>query len=143
MEEKTVQRKNKMPCDSNLITNIPSSIIERYRNVTLEIDVLHVNKRLYIIAISQHIKNIQCMGTANKNTNTFLATIKKFKSDYMIRGFVVKVIYTDRAFKSCKTKLSEQDITLYCCDTNSHVLYIEQGIRFVKERVRCVRSMLP
>ena len=27
---KTVQRKNKMPCDSSLITNIPSSIIERY-----------------------------------------------------------------------------------------------------------------
>ena len=61
----------------------------------------------------------------------------------MIRGFVVKVIYADRAFESCKTELSEQGITLLCCDTNSHVHFIEQGIRFVKERVRCVRSMLP
>ena len=60
----------------------------------------------------------------------------------MIWGFVVKVIYADQAFESCKTELSEQGITLYCCDTNSHVPFIERAIRFVKERVRCVRSML-
>ena len=60
----------------------------------------------------------------------------------MIRSFVVKVIYAVWAFKSCKTELSEHGITLLCCDTNSHIPFIEQGIRFVKERVRCVRSML-
>ena len=50
--------------------------------------------------------------------------------------------YTDRAFKSCKTCLSKQVITLLCCNVNSHVPFIERAIRFVKERVRCVRSML-
>ena len=84
VEGKTVQSKNKMPCDSSLITNISSSIIERYGNVTLGIDVLHINKCPYINAISKYIKPIQCMGTLNKNTNTFIATIKKFKSNYMI-----------------------------------------------------------
>ena len=44
VEGKTVQRKDKMPRDSSLITNIPSSIIKRYGNVTLEICVLYVNK---------------------------------------------------------------------------------------------------
>ena len=132
-----------MSRDSSLITNIPSSIIERYGSVTLGIDVLHINKRPYIIAMSKHIKYIQCMGTENKNTTNFLSTIKKFESDYMICGFVVKVIYTDRAFESCKTELSEQGITLYCCDTNSHMPFIKQVIRFVEEKVRCVKSMLP
>ena len=37
----------------------------------------------------------QCIGTTDKKVETFLSTIKKFKSDYMIRGFVVKVIYAD------------------------------------------------
>ena len=97
--------------------------------------MLHINKRPYIIVISKHIKFIQCMRTENKNTTTFLATIKKFKSGYMILGFVVKVIYADHAFESCKTELNEEDITLYCCDTNSHVPFIEQTIRSVKERV--------
>ena len=82
------------------------------------------------------------MGTTSKNTDTFLAIIRKFKSNYMIQGFVVKVIYADGAFESYKTELSKQRITLYCCDTNSHIPFIERGIRFVKERVRCVRSML-
>ena len=61
----------------------------------------------------------------------------------MIQGFVVKTIYADRAFEACKEVLNEQGITLLCCDTNSHVPFIERTIRFVKERVRCVRSMLP
>ena len=95
VEGKTVQRKNKMPHNSSLIINIPSSIIERYGNVTLGIDVLYINKRLYIIAISKYIKSIQYTGTANKNTNIFPVTIKKFKSDYMIQGFVVKVMYAN------------------------------------------------
>ena len=143
VEGKTVQRKNKMPRESSMMLSIPPSIIERYGYVSLGIDVLHINKRPYVIAVSKHIKFIQCLGTMNKNVETFLSTIKRFKSDYMIRGFIVKTIYADRAFESCKTCLSEQGITLMCCDTNSHVPFIERAIRFVKERVRCVRSMLP
>ena len=54
----------------------------------------------------------------------------------------MKTIYADRAFESCKTALNEQGITLLCCDANSHVPFIERAIQFVKEKVRCVRSML-
>ena len=83
------------------------------------------------------------METTSKNIDTFLAIIKKFKSNYMTQDFVVKVIYVNQIFESCKTELSEQGITLYCCDTNFCVPFIEQGIEFVKETVRCVRSMVP
>ena len=84
-----------MSRDSSMILSIPPSIIDRYGNVVLGIDVLHINKCPYVIAISKHIKYIQCLGTTNKNIDTFLSTIKRFKSDYMIRGFMVKVIYAD------------------------------------------------
>ena len=50
----------------------------------------------------------------------------------------MKMIYADRAFESCETELS-----LVCCGTNTHVHFVERGIRFVKERIRCVRSILP
>ena len=59
VEGKNVQKKKKIPRDSSLIINIPPSIIERYGLVTLRIDMLHINKRSYIIAISKHIKYIQ------------------------------------------------------------------------------------
>ena len=55
----------------------------------------------------------------------------------------MKVIYADQAFESFKTEFNEQGITLYCCDTNSHVPFIKRGIRFAKKRVRYVRSILP
>ena len=53
------------------------------------------------------------------------------------------MIYADRAFESCETELNEQCIHLVCCDTHAHVQFIERGIRFVKERIQCIRSMLP
>ena len=67
-----------------MLLGIPPSIIERYGYVSLGIDVLHINKRPFVIAVSKYIKYMQCVGTANKNVETFLATIKRFKSDYMI-----------------------------------------------------------
>ena len=127
-----------MPRDSNLIIDIQPSIIERYGMAILGFDILHINNLPFIIAVSKHIKYFQCIGTSNKSAATFLAVIQKIKSDYMIRSFIIKMIYADRVFESCKTKMSEQRMTLYCCDTNLHVPFIERGIRFVKERIRCV-----
>ena len=46
-------------------------------------------------------------------------------------------------FELCRTDLKEDSITLYCCNANAHVQFIERGIRFIKERIRCVRSMIP
>ena len=63
IEGKTVQRKNKIPRDSSMLLIIPPSIIERYEYVSLGVDVLHINKRLYVIAVSKHIKYTQCAGT--------------------------------------------------------------------------------
>ena len=44
-----------MPRDSSMILIIPPSIIDRYRNVALGIDVVHINKRPYFIAISKRL----------------------------------------------------------------------------------------
>ena len=66
VEGKTVQRTNKMPRDSGLITHIPASILEMYGMVTLGIDVMYINKRPFILSVSKHIKYFQCMGTRKK-----------------------------------------------------------------------------
>ena len=126
-----------MPRDSGLITNLPPSVLERYDMVTLGIDVMHINKRHFILSVSKHIKYFQCIGTRNKSVKTFMSTIKKMKAEYMVRGFVLKMIYADRAFVTCETELNKQGIQLVCCDTNAHVQFVERGIRFVKERIMC------
>ena len=84
-----------MPRDSRLITHIPASILERYDMVTLGIDAMHINKRPFILSVSKHIKYFECMGTRNKTAKTFMNTIGKFKSDYQLQGFKVKMINVD------------------------------------------------
>ena len=51
----TIQRTNKMPRDSGLITNLPPSIPERYSMVTLGLDVMHMNNYPFILSVSKHI----------------------------------------------------------------------------------------
>ena len=143
IEGKTVQRTNKMPRESGVITHVPPTILERYGDVTLGVDVLHINGKLFMIGISKHIKYYQCVAIRNKSAKTFFKTIKMFKSDYTLRGFNIVMVYADRAFVSCRTELKEEGITLNCCDANAHVQFVERGIRFIKERIRCVRSMMP
>ena len=122
-----------MPRESGLITNLPQSILERYGMVTLGLDVMHINDRPFVLSVSKHIKYFQCIGARNKFVKTFLSTIEKMKAEYMVRGFVIKMIYTDRAFITCETELNKQGIQLVCCDTNAHVQFVERGIRFVKK----------
>ena len=143
IEGKTIQRTNKMPRDSGVITNLPSSVLERYGMVTLGIDVMHINRRPFILSVSKHIKYFQCIGTRNKSPKSFLNAFEKMKAEYMVRGFVLKMIYANPAFATCETEQNKQGIQLVCCDTNAHVQFVKRGIRFVKERIRCVRSMLP
>jgi hypothetical protein len=62
---------------------------------------------------------------------------------YKLRGFKITFIYADRAFKHCLDALAKLEIDLTCCDKNAHVHFIERCIRFVKEQIRGVQSMLP
>ena len=67
IEGKTVQRKKKIPRDSSVISHIPPSIIKRYGTVTLGIDVIHINKRPYILAVSKHTSTSTSVWELEKN----------------------------------------------------------------------------
>jgi hypothetical protein len=59
--------------------------------------------------------------------------------------FNVVTIEADGAFESIKHELQSKpyNITLTRCDTNRHVETFERQIRFLKERIRAVRLMMP
>ena len=142
LEGKTVQKTNSMVRDSSYIEASPS-ILAHYKEVTLGVDVLFINKVPYLFTISRHIKFIQCLCIRTQRDNVYIDSIRKMKTVYEMRGFMVTKIYADRAFESCRSALAEFGSELICCDKNAHVHFAERGIRFVKERIRCIRSMLP
>ena len=87
IEGNTVQQTNKVQRDSGLIIHIPPSIITRYGITTLGIDVMHINKCSYTLAVSRHIKFFQCMGTRKKSVGTFMGIIQKNEDQLPAPGF--------------------------------------------------------
>ena len=75
IEGNIVQQIKKMQRNNGLITHIPASILERYGMVTLNIDVMPINKRPFILSVSYHIKYFQCLETREKTVKTFMNTM--------------------------------------------------------------------
>jgi hypothetical protein len=122
---------------------VPLSILKHYSKVTVGMDVMHVNGVTYLINISKHIKFLQVICIRNKFDDMIIEAVKRMDNIYKRRGFKITSIYADRAFEHCLDALAKIEIDLTCCDKNAHVHFIERCIRFTKERIRGVRSMLP
>ena len=142
LQGKTVQRVNTMNRGSSYI-GISPSILEHYKDASLGVEVLFFNKVPYLFTISRHIKFIQCLCIRNQSDNIYVDSIRKMKTVYEMGGFNVKKIYADRVFESCRVELAELGSELICCDKKAHVHFTKRGIFFIKERIRCIRSMLP
>jgi hypothetical protein len=145
MKGKTVKRKSKMPREND-ISDIPSNIIKEYSKVHLSIDVMHVNGIKFLISHSKHIGLLQTYCVRKNNREAILECILKMIQTYKSRGiFAVVTIEADGAFESIKHELQDEpyQITLSTCDADRHVETVERQIRFLKERIRAVRLMMP
>jgi hypothetical protein len=131
-----------MPREDQIL-GVPPSILKHYGEVTVGFDVMHINELAFLINIAKDIKFIQCICIRNKPDDMYIAAIKKMDNIYKLRGFKITTVYADRAFEHCLDALAMLGIKLICCNKNAHVHFIERYIRFTKERVREVRSMLP
>lgn len=123
--------------------NIPPSIMETYRNVTLAADIMFINKICFFMTISRNIKFYTAEMITNQKMPTILHAIKQLKAIYMKRGFNITTILMDGQFEPLRTDLAGLNISLNSVSRDEHVPEIERAIRTVKERVRSVYNVLP
>ena len=71
-------------------TDVPRYIMDRYRDITLSEDIMHVNGVPFFVAISRHIKHIAIVPMKKKNQAIMLTSIDKIKAAYKLRGFKIK-----------------------------------------------------
>jgi hypothetical protein len=145
MKGKTVKRKSKMPREDD-VSDIPPNIIKEYSNVHLSIDVMHVNWIKFLISHSKHIGLLQTYCVRKNNQEAILECILKMIQTYKSRSvFTVVTIEADGVFKSIKHELQDDPYhaTLSTCDADRHAETVERQIRFLKERIRAVRLMIP
>jgi hypothetical protein len=89
---------------------------------------------------------LQTYCVRKNNRDAILACILKMIQTYKSRSvFNVVTIEADGAFQSVKHELQAEpyNIALTTCDADRHVETVERQIRFLKERIRSVRMMMP
>jgi hypothetical protein len=141
LKEKTVRRK----ADEVLVpfTDVPSSKIERYQDITVSADIMKVNGMSFFMSISQYIK----FGTAefieSHHAKVILKAVTHLRNVYAKGDFRIVTILMDGEFESLRPELTNLGMSLNTASRDEHVPEIERRIRTVKELVRGVWNTIP
>jgi len=118
---------------------VPRDILEKYRDVTLCVDIMFVNKIPFIITISRYIKSITIEVLPNRQVKTLSKILKNVTSMYERRGFLVASVLGDYEFEPLRSDFPQLNTT----SADEHVPEAERCIRTIKERTRSTYTMLP
>ena len=122
---------------------IPPSIMDHYKNVTLSVDIMKVTGIPFLMTISRDIK----FGTAGRletmQTHHILKHFKKIISTYAVRGFKVTIMLTDNQFESMRDDIANLHVQLHVVAREDHVPEAERFNRTVKDRIRANYNILP
>ena len=135
VESKSTQRKNKMDWQDKVLEDVPPEVMNEYKDVHIDIDIMFVNKVAFFTAILRGLRLIHTDVVQSHTLSQIKKTILAMKTEYEKRGFSVKTMHSDNEFASLKEWAQEQGISLETCDTDSHVPAIERTNRFLKERI--------
>ena len=104
-------------------------------------DFLFVNSVPFHISKSRKIEYGTIAAVDNLSVDTMLKCSKSIITKYKSRGINIDEIMADNQFKPIADKINPT--LLNVCAPNEHVGDIENFIKIIKERSRCVHSALP
>jgi hypothetical protein len=140
---KTTRRTPRRVSTEDAFTVLPKSVHDRYRDVTICADLMHVNGITFFVTFSRHIRFGSIEVIPNKNQATLFKAMKQIAAVYHNGGFRIRHAFMDGAFECLRDDLHEMQIMLNTTARDEHVGDIERFIRTVKERMRATFSMLP
>ena len=135
---KTVRRNE----PSFVIDQIPISIADKYKTVTLGADIFYVNSIRFFVSISAHIGFGTTQPISNGKVETLANSLDAVVNLYRIRGFRVTLALMDNQFRPLEGHMP-MGCQLNVCSAEEHIGLIERYIRTLKERSRCVVGVLP
>jgi len=115
---------------------IPATILERHRIVTLTVDCMFVNGVPFLVSASRGLNLITAEHTPSRTKKNLAAGIT-----YARGGFQVGTVLMDNEFECLRNLVPIIEINTTAA--NEHVPEIERRIRLIKERARGVLNTLP
>ena len=131
------------PIVDSPITSVPVNILKRYRDVTLCVDIMYVNRVAMLVSISRNIKFGTIEAIPNNKSATIIRGETAIRQVYRRSGFNITVALMDGEFGHLRGELADLGIALNETSRDEHVGDIERYIRTVKERMRAMYNTLP
>ena len=95
---------------------LPPKIIEHYKDINLNIDILFVNQTPFLLTISRDIGFIHCRPMSKNVTIRIQNAIQQITLDYQARGFNVIAAFVNSEFDHLKDWMrNELHIDLDTC----------------------------
>ncbi|KAL7564214.1 hypothetical protein ACA910_021639 [Epithemia clementina (nom. ined.)] len=116
---------------------------ERYKQVTLCIDVMHVKGIPFLVTLSRHIHFGTIDALPNLQATMIMQSLQAVLGVYKQNGFNPQLFMADGAFESLQTHLAHHGITINATSRDEHVGEIERFICTIKERMRANYTLLP
>jgi hypothetical protein len=125
--------------------NLPQTILDVHRDVTLSADVFFVNKIPFLLTISRHLALTAVSHLEEHKTTTFFKHFRAVYKLYQNRGFKINLLLVDGEFAALQALVHdmEQAPRVNLTSANEDVPEAELRIRVVTERVRTSRHDLP
>jgi hypothetical protein len=123
--------------------NLPKDIMQHYRDVTLCIDIMFVNKIPFVLSISRNIRFVTAKVLDNRKQATLVKALQRIHGIYCKRGFRITNILGDSEFECTRGDVaSDLKSELNIFGEDEHVPDIERCIRTTKERIRCTYNVV-
>ena len=123
---------------------VPPTIMEHYKDIHLNIDLLFVNKIPFLLGISRDIGFIYCKALLSKHDKRVQNGLQQIVLDYQSRGFKIVSAFGDGAFEPLARWVQHDlHVDLTTCAADSHAPRAHNAIKFVKERLRAIQCELP
>jgi hypothetical protein len=139
LKGKGKQRKSKLIRDESL----PFAVVQRQ---TLHADLMFVDREPYLVTVStpMHLVMVTHLG-GTRSGEALAKTVKEHLNGYTSRGFVPHMLFSDNegGIRVIVSDLNQAGVAVNMATPGQHVPVVENAIRLIKERVRCVVASLP
>ena len=81
---------------------LPPKILEHYKDIHLDIDILYVNQTAFLLAISRDIGFLHCRPMSNNVIKRIQNAMRQITLDYQARGFKVVSAFGNGEFDNLK-----------------------------------------
>jgi hypothetical protein len=126
-----------------VVEQLPPAVMSRYRDVTLCVDVMYINRVPMVVTFSRNIRFTTVQAIPNRTSAVLLNSIKSVIAIYQRGGFRVRLALMDGEFASMNGAMADLGVSLNTTAEDEHVGEIERFIRVIKERVRAMYNTLP